>query len=240
MNQALILARRELGAFVRSPLGAAIVASVLLIDGILFYWQALAEKLLSAEVLEQFFYNASGTTMIAGIVLSMRLLAEERQMGTFTLLNTSPLGEREIVLGKYIAAVVMLGIMTLLTAYMPLLIFVNGKVSIGHILVGYTGLLLLGSATLAIGLFASSLTASTVVAGIIAAAITGALILTWALARAVDAPLNAVLAGMALHHQNFKPFMSGTLDFGCVTYYLMVTLFFLVAATKMVEARRWR
>jgi len=240
VNQALILARRELGAFMRSPLGAAMVAAVLLIDGILFYWQALAEKLLSAEVLEQFFYNASGTTMIAGIVLSMRLLAEERQMGTFTLLNTSPLGDREIVLGKYIAAVVMLGIMTLLTAYMPLLIFVNGKVSIGHILVGYTGLLLLGSATLAIGLFASSLTASTVVAGIIAAAITGALILTWALARAVDAPLNAILAGMALHHQNFNPFMSGTLDLGCVTYYLMITLFFLVAATKMVEARRWR
>ncbi len=240
MNQALILARRELGAFMRSPLGAALVAAVLLIDGILFYWQALAEKLLSAEVLEQFFYNASGTTMIAGVVLSMRLLAEERQMGTFTLLNTSPLGDKEIVLGKFISAMVMLSIMTLLTAYMPLMIFVNGKVSVGHILVGYTGLILLGSATLAIGLFASSLTGSTVIAGIVAAAITGALILTWALARAVDAPLNSILAGMALHHQNFKPFMSGTLDFGCVTYYLMVTVFFLVAATKMVEARRWR
>ena len=47
MNQALILARRELGAFMRSPLGAAMVAAVLLIDGILFYWQALAEKLLA-------------------------------------------------------------------------------------------------------------------------------------------------------------------------------------------------
>ncbi len=240
MNQALILARRELGAYLRSPLGAAIIAAVLLIDGILFYWQALTEKLLSAEVLEQFFYNASGTTMIAGIVLSMRLLAEERQMGTFTLLNTAPLGDNEIVLGKYISAVLMLVVMTLLTAYMPLLIFVNGKVSVGHIVVGYLGLLLLGSATMAIGLFASSLTESTVVAGIIGAAITGSLILQWALARAVDAPLNTVLAAMALHHQNFKPFMSGTLDLGCVTYYLVVTLFFLVAATKMVEARRWR
>ena len=146
MNQALILARRELGAYLRSPLGAAIIAAVLLIDGILFYWQALTEKLLSAEVLEQFFYNASGTTMIAGIVLSMRLLAEERQMGTFTLLNTAPLGDNEIVLGKYISAVLMLVVMTLLTAYMPLLIFVNGKVSVGHIVVGYLGLLLLGSA----------------------------------------------------------------------------------------------
>jgi len=240
MNRAIVLARRELGAYFRSPLGAAIIAAILLIDGILFYWQALTEKLLSAEVLEQFFYNASGTTMIASVVLSMRLLAEERQMGTFTLLNTSPLEDRDIVLGKYLAAFLMLGLMTLLTAYMPLLIFVNGKVSVGHIAVGYLGLLLLGAATLAIGLFASSLTVSTVVAGIIGAALTGAMILQWALARAVDAPLSTLLAAMSLHHQNFKPFMSGTLDLGCATYYLMVALFFLVAATKMVEARRWR
>ncbi len=240
MTRAIVLARRELGAYFRSPLGTCIIAAVLLIDGILFYWQALTEKLLSAEVLEQFFYNASGTTMIAGIVLSMRLLAEERQMGTFTLLNTAPLSDADIVLGKYLSAVAMLGLMTLLTLYMPLLIFVNGKVSVGHIVVGYLGLLLLGSATVAIGLFASSLTASTVIAGIVGAAITGAMILQWALARAVDAPLNAVLAAMALHHQNFKPFMSGTLDPGSVSYYIVVVLFFLVAATKMVEARRWR
>ena len=240
MNRAIILARRELGAYFRSPLGASIIAAVLLIDGILFYWQALTEKLLSAEVLEQFFYNASGTTMIASIVLSMRLLAEERQLGTFTLLNTAPLRDSDIVLGKYISALLMLGLMTLLTLYMPLLIFVNGKVSVGHIVVGYAGLFLLGSATMAIGLFASSVTGSTVIAGIIGAAITGALILQWALARAVDAPLNAILAAMALHHQNFKPFMSGTLDLGSVIYYVFVAVFFLVAATKMVEARRWR
>jgi len=240
MRSVSILALRELKAYFRSPMGPVIIAAVLLIDGILFYWQALAEKLLSAEVLEQFFYNASGTTMIAAVVLSMRLLAEERQLGTFTLLNTSPVGDGEIVFGKYLSALLMLGLMTLLTLYMPLLILVNGKVSVGHILVGYTGLLLLGAAVLAIGLFASSLTRSTVVAGVIAACITGAMILAWALAKAMDAPVNTLLSAMALHHENFKPFMSGTLDLGCVAYYLAVITFFLTAATKMVEARRWR
>ncbi len=240
MRSIPILALRELRAYFRSPVGPVIIAAVLLIDGILFYWQALSEKLLSAEVLEQFFYNASGTTMTAAVVLSMRLLAEERQMGTFTLLNTSPLSDSEIIFGKYISALIMLGIMTLLTSYMPVLIFVNGKVSMGHILVGYLGLTLLGAAVLAIGLFASSLTRSTVVAGIVAAGITASMILAWALARATDAPVNAILAAMALHHENFKPFLSGTLDLGCVAYYLAVIGFFLAAATKMVEARRWR
>jgi ABC-2 type transport system permease protein len=240
VTRALVLARRELGAYVRSPMAAIVVASVLLIDGILFYWQALSEKLLSAEVLEQFFYNASGTTMIAGIVLSMRLLAEERQMGTFTLLNTAPLADHDIIIGKYMAALVLLILMTVLTGYMPLLIFVNGKVSVGHILVGYLGLVMLGAASAAIGLFASSLTRSAVVAAIVGAAVTGALILQWALARAVESPINTFLAAMALHHQNFKPFMSGTLDLGALAYYLAVVLFFLIAAIKMVEARRWR
>lgn len=240
MRAVSILALRELRANFRSPMGPVIIAAVLLIDGILFYWQALTEKLLSAEVLEQFFYNASGTTMIAAVVLSMRLLAEDRQLGTFTLLNTSPLGDGAIVFGKYLSALLMLLIITALTFYMPLLIFVNGKVSLGHIFVGYAGLLLLGAAVLAIGIFASSLTRSTVVAGVLAAGITGALILAWVLARAVDAPLNAVVAALALHHENFKPFISGTLDMGCVTYYLAVTVFFLTAATKIVEARRWR
>ena len=91
MSRALLIARRELYAYLRSPLGSVIVAGALLFDGIYFYWQGLTEKLLSAQVLQQFFYGASGATMVASIVLSMRLLAEERQTGTLTLLNTSPI-----------------------------------------------------------------------------------------------------------------------------------------------------
>ena len=156
MTKALLIARREMGAYARSPLGAVIIAGALLIDGILFYYWGLSQKMLSAEVLSEFFYAASGITMAAGIILSMRLIAEERQTHTFTLLNTAPVRDSEIVLGKYLSAFGMLALLTVLTLYMPALIFVNGKVSIGHIAVGYLGLLLVGSATIAIGLFASS------------------------------------------------------------------------------------
>ena len=79
MSQALLIARRELYAYLRSPLGAVIVAGALLMDGVLFYVEGLSQKLLSAEVLQKFIYNASGITMIAGVLLSMRLLAEEQQ-----------------------------------------------------------------------------------------------------------------------------------------------------------------
>lgn len=240
MNRTLLLTQRELRAAFRSPLGAIVTAAMLLVDGILFYWLALSQKLLSAEVLEQFFYNASGVTMVAALVLSMRLIAEERQTGTLVLLNTSPISSHSIVLGKYLSAMAILLLVTILALYMPALIFVNGKVSVGHILVGAFGLLLLGSATTAIGLFASALAKSQVIAALIGGALTIALILLWILAKAVDPPLNEFFGALALHHENFRPFMNGTLNLGGTMYYVAVTYFFLLAATKTLEARRWR
>jgi len=240
VSRSLLIARRELLGYLRSPLGAVIVAGALLIDGTYFYWKGLTEKLLSAVVLQEFFYGASGPTMIAGVLLTMRLVAEERQTGTMTLLNTAPIRDREIIAGKFLAAFGVLAVMTLLTLYMPLLIFVNGKVSIGHIVVGYAGLLLLGAASVAVGLFASTLSRSQVVAGIIAAVIMAMLVLLWVVAKAVDPPINVFLNALALHHENFRTFMVGTFQLDRVAYYLAVTWFFLLAATKMLEARRWR
>jgi ABC-2 type transport system permease protein len=240
VSRTLILTHRELRAAFRSPVGAVVVAAMLLIEGILFYWTALSQKLLSAEVLEQFFYHASGVTMVAAVALSMRLVAEERQTGTLVLLNTSPISSQEIVAGKFLAATSILAAATLLSLYMPALIFVNGKVSVGHICVGALGLMLLGAATTAIGLFASALARSQVVAALLGAAMTVAMILMWILAKSTEPPLSEFFGAMALHHENFRLFMNGTLNLGCAMYYLAVTYFFLLAATKTLEARRWR
>jgi ABC-2 type transport system permease protein len=239
--RALTIARRELYAYLRSPLGSAIIAGALLFDGILFYWRSgIDQKLLSAQVLTQFFYDATAATMAAGLLLSMRLLAEERQSGTITLLNTAPIRDRDIVLGKFLSAFGMLTLMNLLTAYMPLMVYIRGKVSVGHIVVGYVGLTLFGAAVTAIGLFASSLARSQVVAFIIGAVILASFVLLWVVARAVDPPFNTFFSGLALHHENYRPFMTGTLQFDRVAYYSMITYFFLLAATKVLEARRWR
>ncbi len=240
MSAALLIARRELYAYLRSPLGASLIAAVLLIDGLWFHTQGMSRTLLSAEVLQEFFYGASGTTMIAAIVLSMRLVAEERQTGTFTLLSTSPVRDVEIVLGKFLSAYAIIVLMTALTIYMPLLILVNGKVSWGHVAVGYLGILLLGAASTAIGLFASALARSQIVAAVIGASLLGVFVLMWLIARAVEPPLNEFFSALAIHHENFRSFQQGILELRRVAYYLVVTYFFLLAATKTLEARRWR
>jgi ABC-2 type transport system permease protein len=243
MSNVLWIARRELRAYLRSPLGYVVAAAVLLIDGIWFIAKALGPpggKRLSAAVLSEFFHGATGTTMIACIVLSMRLIAQEQEQGTLVLLRTSPVRDRDVVLGKFLSVWLVMLVITTLTAYMPALIFVRGRVSFGHIMVGYSGILLLAAAATAIGVFASALARSQVIAAVLGAVMLATMILLWLVARISEPPLKEFVESLALHHVHQRPFMSGMLRLEHLVYYLVVTFFFLLAATKTMEARRWR
>jgi ABC-2 type transport system permease protein len=240
MRATLLIARRELGAYLRTMNGWVIITLVLAIDGLLFNAFALGNgERRSSEVLTQFFYFASGTTMISSVFISMRLLAEEQQTGTIQLLYSSPVKDHEIILGKYLSAMAFLAILTLSTVYMPLLIFVNGKISIGHMAAGYLGLMLLGSAALAVGTLGSSLVKSQVLAAIISGVLVVTLLIAWLLGRVTERPLSEVFAAMALW-QHFMGFQSGIVHLKDVVYYVVVTYVALFAATRVLEARRWR
>jgi ABC-2 type transport system permease protein len=155
------------------------------------------------------------------------------------LLYSSPVRDGDIVLGKFVSGMGFLGIFILLTLYMPGMILVHGKVSFAQIAIGYLGLFLVGGATLAIGLLASSLVRSQLVAAILAACIVITCIVLWWVARVTERPLSDVLGAMALH-QHFQPFQRGILHIKDVVYYLLVTFVALFAATRVLEARRWR
>ena len=105
MNNIALITRRELQGYLRTMSGYIIIAVMLFIDGLLFNAFAVpgtAKK--SSEVLADFFTLTSGITMIGSIFLSMRLIAEERQTGTITLLYSSPIHDAEIVFGKFLAS----------------------------------------------------------------------------------------------------------------------------------------
>lgn len=239
--KALLIARRELAGYLRTLSGYVILAVILAVNGLFFNAYALggASKR-SAEVLSGFFYYSSGFTIVAAILVSMRLLAEERQTGTLPLLYASPVRDRDIVLGKFLAGLAFLALYLLCTLYMPLLVLVNGKVSFGHVAAGYLGLLLLGSASLAVGTFGSSLAKNQLLAAIFSAVMLVALILCWLLARITEQPLSEVFSAMSLWNQHFPPFQAGLIHVRDVVYYLVVTYVALFAATRVLEARRWR
>lgn len=237
----LVIARRDLSAYVNSVWGWLIVAAVLFLNGLMFNAYALGDvPKYSHEVLELFFYFSSGTTMIAAIFLTMRLVAEERQTGTDVLLEGAPLPDGAIVAGKYLSAMAFLAFLVVLSVYMPALIFVNGKVGLTHILSGYLGLLCLGSAAVAIGTFGSSLARSQVVAAVVGGAILVALLLTWLLARVTSPPFAEILAHMSLFDRHFRPFMQGRVQTEGLIYYGTISLLFLYATTRVLTWRRWR
>lgn len=242
MRAVAIIFRRELASYLTSTMGYIVAAVTLLLDGLLFYGQALgpaAGARMSTDVLTRFFFTTSGLVSIAAVVLSTRLLAEERQLDTLVLLNTSPIRDAQIVAGKFLSALVFLTGITLLSLYMPLMILVNGKISFGQVAIGYLGLVLLGAAVLAIGVFASSLTRHALLAGFLGAAFTGIMFLFWPLSLVIPYPLNTVFQGMAIHGRHFTGFEVGVLQLKDVAYYLAVTYFFLLMATKAMEAKRW-
>ena len=240
MNNALLLAGRELRAYARSPIGYVVAAVVLLGEGIYFYAFGLKPTLLSAQVLSVFFEAAGGGTMVVAAVLAMRLIAGERENGTLVMLNTAPIREVEIVAGKFLAGLAFLALLAALTVYMPALIFVNGKVSLAHIAVGYLGVVLLAAASLAIGLFASALSPNQIIAALVGGVLLLVFFLLFFVAPATEPPLNGFLNGLAIFHVRQRAFMTGVLKLDNVVYNLAVAYFFLLAATKTLEARRWR
>ncbi|HEX4421299.1 MAG TPA: ABC transporter permease subunit [Kofleriaceae bacterium] len=241
MRAISIIYRRELGTYLRSPFGWVIAAILLLLFGIAFQGYAMSSEMLSAIVLERFFYVASGIPLVGGVLLSFRLLSEERQNHSMVLLNTSPVRDSDIVIGKYLAALTFLVIMLALSVYMPILIKINGKITSAQVLVGYIGLLLIGATTLAIGLFASSLTRQQLIAAVLAAAITLLLCFIHLLATKVDPPIKDAIEQVDLWWIHYQyGFMKGILNLKDVIFYLATTYFFLLLSTKTLEAKRWQ
>lgn len=241
MSSILLIAGRELKAYFASLSGAVILAAHLLITGLLFNVFAVGDKpKFSQEVLSDFFYFSSGMAIITALLLAMRLVAEEKQMKTLVLLRTAPVTEREIVWGKFLSALAFFCLTLLLSVYMPGLLLLEGKISLGQIVTGYLGLFLLGGASIAITLLASVWSPNQLISGVTAGLLIALLLVAWMLARVTDEPLKGLFSYLAMHNLHFSTFSKGILNFRDVAYYVGLTLFFLEAAVASLEAWRWR
>ena len=196
----LAVIKKELKTYFYSPVGYVFIGLFLLMFSIFFYVDVF--KYQSANF-EYIFY--SGATILTFIVpiLTMRSIAEERKNGTEQLLLTSPLSITKLVLGKFIAAtliVVITEICTLL--YFGILCFF-GKPHISTALVTLLGFLLLAMSYIAFGIFASSITENQIIAGVITV---GFFILTWFLPQFSNIFTNFSLINM------FSKFPGGQID----------------------------
>jgi ABC-2 type transport system permease protein len=186
MRHALVIARREIESYFVSPIACAVVTVFTFVSGLFFSnmlvhyvrQAALADAQIQkfgrsefqldvpTVVLAQFFQNEAFLLMLAIPLLTMGLVTDERRKGTIELLMTSPVRGIEIAGGKFLGAFALLALMLLPILPMFAFLGAGGDWEAGVIASGLAGLLLLGGAQIAIGLFVSSLCENTLVAAI--------------------------------------------------------------------------
>jgi len=169
--------------------------------------------------------------------VTMRLFSEEMNTGSYELLLTMPVTAREVVLGKFLAALSFLGIMLLPTASYAVFIAFHGDLDWGPVAGGYLGALLLGAAYAGIGLLASSLTRNQIIAFITGMAICFTLTLLDKMLFFLPESLLGVLQflGADYHFQNIA---RGILDSRDILYFLSVSFLTLFAANLVIEDKK--
>jgi ABC-2 type transport system permease protein len=254
MRNVWIICRKELHSYFASP----IAYILLIIFGVIFgffFWNLLGAFIfegiqsqmsgqsfpmnLNEWIIRPLLGNASVIGLFLIPVITMRLFAEEKRTGTIELLATSPVRDVEIILGKWLASVLLYACLLLFTAIDFAFLFKYGKPDWKPLLVGYLGLLLLAGALLAIGTFISSLTRNQIIAG----AVTFAVCLMFYVFGWVSGYENALWArvlsymSVATHMESFE---KGLLDIKDAIFFLTLIFLGLFFTARSMESLRWR
>ncbi len=236
MRNTMTIFRRELGAYFNSPMAYILVTLFLLVSGYLFFSQIFIAK----EATMRDFFGITPFIFILFIPpVTMRLLAEEKRTGTLELLITMPVGDWEVVLGKYFAALVLLMVTVLLTLTYPLTLSTMGEMDWGTVFGGYLGLVLCGGTYLAIGLMASSWCRSQFTALIIAVCICFSLYLAGKLLPLVPPSIAPIVEYVSLD-VHFTNISKGVIDSRDIIYYVSLIGVCLFLAVQSLDSRRWR
>lgn len=163
MKRTIAIFKREFAAYFRSPMGFVVFAIFMAISGLFFASGVLSGYL---DMVGELAFVQSFFFVIIPL-MTMRSFSEDRKNGTEVLLYTSPASSTEIVIGKYLAALALFGIMTGGTLVHVLITgLYDGLIDIS-VLGAYIGFVFLGAAYVSIGIFASALTENQVIAAVI-------------------------------------------------------------------------
>lgn len=228
---------KELRSYFVSPVAYVVIAFWLVGTGFFF---TLAVTQSQAASLTNVFGVVTIFLLIVAPALTMRLLAEESRTGTLELLLTAPIKDWAVVVGKFLAVLVLYAAMIGLMIFYPILLAVfKGNPDWGPVWSGFLGLFLFGMVFLAIGLFASSLTSNQIVSAVIAFVL---LLLLYVISNAsglVSTGVGDFLRSISLSDR-FDPFTRGVIDLKDVVFYVSFAALVLFLTVQVVEARRYR
>jgi len=236
MSAIWVLTRKELHSYFSSPVAYVVIVLFLLISG----WQYTSGLFLSGVVdLRPLFGTINFIFLFFIPALSMRLISEEKRSGTIEILGTLPLNDWQLVLGKFIPALILMTIALILTLINYITVSYLGNPDNGASLGGYLGLFLLASSYLAIGLFTSSLTKNQIIAFILSFSVIFLFLILNYLKFFVGGYLAAILEFLSTGY-HFESIQRGVIDSRNIIYYISLTFSFLFLTVQVLQSRKWK
>ena len=237
---------KEIRTFLSSLIGYVVIAVFLLLTG-LFMWIFPGDmNILDSGFADigTFFFISPWVLMFLIPAITMRSFAEEKRSGTIELLLTKPVTDLQIILAKYFAGFVLVIIALIPTLLYYISVYFLGS-PVGNIDSGgtwgsYIGLMLLASAYISIGLFASSITNNQIVSFLVAAMLSFFIYTGFQSLASFDlfgSYDNFVMKlGMQEHYSSLS---LGLIDSRDVVYFISLNIIFILLTTFVMSARRW-
>ncbi|MBT4898664.1 MAG: ABC transporter permease subunit [Nitrospina sp.] len=255
MRSAWIIAKRDLGSFFNSPIFYVVTTVFLIIYSFIFFnilnffsfqsfqagqLQAMGINLnLNEMVIEPSLQNMSVILLMIIPIITMRSFADEKKMKTFRLLLSSPVHLREIILGKFLACMIVVAVMILISSYSVGFLFLLGEPEPGPVITGYLGVLLMAGCCVSVGIFASSLTDNQIIAAVLTF---GFSLFMWVIGWGAQAA--GSITGQVLQYisivDHLERFLKGLVNTSDLVYYLSFILFNLFLCHRVLDSNRWR
>ncbi|WP_224365149.1 ABC transporter permease subunit [Hyalangium versicolor] len=238
MSTSLAIARREFRTFFNSPIAYIVLGGFLLVAG----WMYFSTLFLAGQASLRAFFGISPVLFVVfAPAITMRLVAEERKAGTLELLLSMPLRDWEVVAGKFLAALAMVGVGLLWTLPYPISVAAltakGASFDWGPVAAGYLGLLLMASSFIAMGLWASTLSRNQIVGFIIGLLLCFAFYFVDKFAVLLPDTLAEVFQYLSVDY-HFENIARGVLDSRDLLFYVSLTSIGLLMTTRSLAAVR--
>jgi len=236
MRRVFVIVWKEWRVALDTPLGYVVATAFLLASGFFFG----NHLFISGQADMRGYFSVMPLLLMFFIpAMSMRMLADEQQGGTFELLATMPVQTWEIVAGKFVAVLMQVSILIGLTILYPVTLSIIGNPDGGQIAASYLALLLLSACYIAISLYASSLTRHAVVAYVIGFSMLFGLFLLMQAMATFPVGMQDLIAAMVptAHYQLMLRGVIGLNNVGMLTGTATI---FLLLSWFQLERRRWQ
>lgn len=233
----LAIYKRELKSYFRSFIGLLFIAVTLFFLGLYF----TVYNLLNGY--PYFAYSVSSVIflfMLSVPILTMRILAEEKRSKTDQLILTAPVSVGAVVMGKFLALVTIFLIPTLIACVYPLIMANFGSVPMGEAYLSILAFFLFGTASIAVGVFISSLTESQVIAAVLSFAVLFLGYMMPSICSIISSTGNLLtrLLGCFDMYTPFANLLEGTLNIGSIVYFVSLTALVLFLTVQSIQKRR--